>query len=988
MRMLIIWTLLIASLCGAPETVRSPLSPDASLKQFRLPADLKIELVAAEPEVIDPISIAFDENGTLWAVEMTDYPNGPKPGQPPLSRISALKDLDGDGRYEASQVFVDQLLFATGIQPWKGGVIVTLAGEVAWFQDTDGDGKADLKQTWFRGFAEQNPQLRANHPRLGLDNRIYVANGLRGGTITSDSKTWGVDRAALPLTGFDFRFDPRTGVAETVSGVGQFGLTFDDYGRRFVCSNRNPCRQIVLEDHYLKRNPLLAVSDVGLDVTLSGADSRIYPISRAWTTSTTHAGQFTAACGVTIYRGSGLPSKYLGNSFTCDPTGNLVHRDTLKMQGVHYVAEPSTSTEEFLASTDEWFRPVDLANGPDGALYVVDMYRAVIEHPEWVPDELKKRPDERDGSDRGRIYRITARTDAATQESRAPQSVTSIDKSNTAGLIARLAHPDSWQRDTVARLLFESHQKSDIPVLMEVAKYSKSPLGRIHAYWLLQGLDIETSVLAEALSDPSPRVREQGLILVEGTLKKHPDVLERVVKLADDEDARVRFQAALCLGDVELTPAVAGALATIYLKDSQDEWTRRAVLSSVGQNPVALLMALAPKFTEAGQPAPKQIAAGLQDLLHLIGASHDAKSLPDIFANVLAKTEDQTLQTALALGLCRGIQSRNRQNPVMFLQQAVADPKLLQPIQSAFQGALLRATDSTQKVDARLAALSLVEFMNWATAGPSLMKLATVESSQELRGRAIDILANFEASEIEPQLLASYAGQTPMVRRAILRLLLRSPARIQKLFAAISDKQIALVELDPGQVRQLTTYPDAEIKKQAQLLLAALVPQDRREVLQKYQVALKREAAPERGRLIFEKNCATCHQIGKLGVVVGPDIADSRTKTPEQLLTDILNPNQAIDNNYVSYTIATKDGKQETGFIAAETASSITLKQPENKTLQILRQDIEELKSNGVSLMPEGLEKNISIEQMADLISFIKNWRYLDGQVPIKVGVP
>ncbi|MDB5385979.1 MAG: hypothetical protein JWM11_1625 [Planctomycetaceae bacterium] len=977
--MFAIWTLLIASLCAAPEPPRSPLSPEESLKQFRLAPGLKIELVAAEPEVIDPVSISFDEHGTLWAVEMTDYPNGPKPGQPPLSRIRALQDKDGDGRYETSRVFADQLLFATGVQPWRGGVIVTLAGEVAWFHDSDGDGKADVKQTWFRGFAEQNPQLRANHPRLGLDNRVYIANGLRGGTITADAKVWGSERAALPLTGFDFRFDPLTGVAESVSGVGQFGLTFDDYGRRFVCSNRNPCRQIILEDHYLKRNPLLAVRDVGMDATLSGADSRVYPISRAWTTSTQHAGQFTAACGVTIYRGSALPAEYYGNSFTCEPTGNLVHRDVLKMDGVHYTAEPSAATVEFLASPDEWFRPVDLANGPDGALYVVDMYRAVIEHPEWVPAELKNRPDERDGSDRGRIYRIVA--DVATG-TKLPREAVPVD------LVARLAHPDSWQRDTAARLLFERQNKADIPLLVEATKSSPSLLARLRAYWLLNGLGADIPTLANGLLDTSPRVREQALILVERDLKNHPLIVERVLRLSRDEDARVRFQAALSLGGVQFTPAVAEALAAIYLHDAQDEWTRRAVLSSIGQDPVALLMALAPSFTQQGKSAPKQLVAGLEELLHLIGAKHDPQPISDILTKVLARTDDKSFQSAIVLGLYRGIQSRNGQDPAVFIQKAVTDATLLEPIQAVFQSALSRVQAPAESVESRLEALSLVQYMNWNSAGPSLMKLATEEKVQELRVRAIDVLAGFESPDLVGQLLTTYATQTPVVRRAILRLLLRSPARIQHLFAAITARQVALAELDPNQVRMLTNHPDAGIKQQAQVLLAALVPQDRRDVLEKYQVALKREAVPERGRIVFEKNCATCHQIGKLGVVVGPDIADSRTKTPAQLLTDILNPNQAIDNNYVSYTIVTKDGKQETGFIAAETASSITMKQAENKTLQILRQDIEELKSNGISLMPEGLEKNISIEQMADLISFVKNWRYLNGQIPIKVGMP
>jgi putative membrane-bound dehydrogenase-like protein len=984
--MFLIWTLLIATWGGVPDEVHSPLSPEESLKQFRLAPGLKIELVAAEPEVIDPVSIAFDEQGTLWAVEMTDYPNGPKSGQPPLSRIRALQDKDGDGRYETSRVFADQLLFATGIQPWKGGLIVTLAGEVAWFHDSDGDGKADIKQTWFRGFAEQNPQLRANHPRLGLDGRVYIANGLRGGTITADAKTWGAEHPTLPLNGFDFRFNPFTGSAEPVSGVGQFGLTFDDYGSRFVCSNRNPCQQIILEDHYLKRNPLLAVRDVGLDVSPAGADSRVYPISSAWTTSTQHAGQFTAACGVTIYRGSALPAEFYGNSFTCEPTGNLVHRDRLKSEGVHYAAEPSSAIIEFLASPDAWFRPVDLANGPDGALYVVDMYRAVIEHPEWVPAELKNRPDERDGSDRGRIYRITSDQSAGSKPISTAQS--RMERSNPADLIARLAHPDSWQRDTAARLLLERQDKEDTALLIEATKASASPLARLRAYWLLQGLGADVRILAAALNDPSPRVREQGLLLVESDLRKQPDVLSRVIQLSEDADLRVRFQVALSLGGVDFDLFVANALASIYSQDADHEWTRHAVLSSVGQDPVQLLVVLAPHLQATRPQATPGRRLGFQELLHLIGAQHDPQLLPKFFPQILAETTDKSLKSAMILGLYQGIQSRNGQDPVAFIHKAVSDEKLLGKLGAVFQSALSHAQTSSESLESRLEALSLVQFMNWSTAGPALMKLATEEAAQELRVRAIDILAGFDSPELAGKLLSSYALQTPLVRRSILRLLLRSPPRIHTLFAAIIDRRIALVELDPAQVRMLTSHTDPEIKRQAQVLLAALVPQDRRDVLEKYQAALKRDAVAERGRVVFEKNCATCHQIGKLGVVVGPDIADSRTKTPAQLLTDILNPNQAIDNNYVSYTIVTKDGKQETGFIATETASSITLKQAENKTLQILRQDIEELKSNGISLMPEGLEKNISIEQMADLISFIKNWRYLDGQVPIKVGGP
>src|SRR5262245_47878351 len=278
-----------------PKSVKSPISPEESLNAFRLAAELKIEIVAAEPQVISPVSIAFDEEGRLWVVEMSDYPNGPAPGEPPKSRIKLLEDRNADGRFETAHIFVDKLLFATGVQPWCGGVIVTLAGEIAYFKDTDGDNRADVRETWYRGFVQENPQLRANHPRFALDNHIYVANGLRGGTIVADKEKWGRAIEPVSISGKDFRFDPLTGECEAVSGNGEFGRTFEEFGNRFICSNRNPCRHVVLEDRYLKRNPFLAVRDVCQDVSPPAEKSRVFPISRAWTTSTLNRGQCTGA---------------------------------------------------------------------------------------------------------------------------------------------------------------------------------------------------------------------------------------------------------------------------------------------------------------------------------------------------------------------------------------------------------------------------------------------------------------------------------------------------------------------------------------------------------------------------------------------------------------------------------------------------------------------------------------------------------------------
>jgi putative heme-binding domain-containing protein len=214
--------------------------------------------------------------------------------------------------------------------------------------------------------------------------------------------------------------------------------------------------------------------------------------------------------------------------------------------------------------------------------------------------------------------------------------------------------------------------------------------------------------------------------------------------------------------------------------------------------------------------------------------------------------------------------------------------------------------------------------------------------------------------------------------------LLRDPQRIRILLKAVAAGRVRPGDLDVQRTRQLLNSRVPEIRKQAQALLRGNLPADRRKVLETYRAALKLKGDPQRGREVFRKNCATCHRVGGVGVDVGPDIADTRTRTPEALLVDILNPNAAIDSNYVNYVVVTKSGKTLTGLIGTETASSITLKRAENQTDTVLRQDIDEIQSSGISLMPEGLEQNISLREMADLIDFLKNWRYLDGAVPLR----
>lgn len=946
-----------------PNELDSPLSPAESIEHFRLAPGLEIEPAASEPQVVDPVAIRFDERGRMWVVEMRDYPHGPADGEPPTSRIVILEDRDGDGAFEHATVFADRLLFATGIQPWQGGVFVTMAGEVAYMKDTDNDGKCDLRETWYTGFAQENSQLRANHPRLALDNQIYLANGLRGGAVV-DAR----DPQAQPLSisGMDFRFDPHTREFEAVSGVGQFGLTFDDYGNRFVCSNRNPLKHIVLENRDLKRNPLARITTVFHDVAKAGTESRIYPISRAWTTSNLHAGQFTAACGVTIYRGRALPDEFFGNGFTCDPTGNLVHREVLRRAGPTFDAAAARDGVEFLASPDLWFRPVNLEVGPDGALYVVDMYRAVIEHPQFMPTELKSRPDLLLGRDRGRIYRIHGTAVG-------PHKPVNLAETGSLTLIGLLGDRDAWIRETAARLLLERRDSSVRDKLITVARASDSPLAQVHALWLLQGLGLlEPKNVVSALSSSDADVRRQGVKLAAAWMDQE-DVRESVRKLADDDECQVRFQVALSLAPAH-SQADEEALWKIMRQDISDLWIRRAITIASGARADELVLRLLNQAETPGVDREDFVPC-LADLVPVAAASESRKDAAEFLRRMVSVPRpSERLQLSALLAFERSMRQRGIATRSLV---AVADTAFSDNLARIGALAEKRAVDVNAANELRYDAIELLGYQNKTD---TLIQLTDPAQSQPIRIKAIQALAGTPEVDAWNKLLASFPSESPAIRREIVAAVLQNENRTVHLLDEISSGRIKASEIDVNTAARLLKHRDAAIRDRATKLFD--VAADRKQVLRDYQAVLAMKAVPERGRDVFQRNCASCHRIGELGVDIAPDISDSRTKQPAQLLADILQPNRAIDNNYLAYTVISREGRVFSGILTSETATSITLQQPEGKIDTLLRDEIDVIRSTGMSLMPEGLEKNIPHQAMADLISFIKNWRYLDGRTP------
>ncbi len=957
--------------------VQSPLAPDEAVKQFQLAdASLKIELAASEPNVIDPVAIRFDEDGRMWVVQMSDYPLGNPTGGEPLSKIRVLEDKDGDGLFETATTFADKLLFITGLQPWKGGVFVTRSGKLTYMKDTDGDGRADLDELWFEGFAEQNSQLRANHPRLALDNWIYVANGLRGGVVFN--RKLGEEKP-INISGMDFRFHPLTGACEAVSGNGQFGLAFDDWGNRFICSNRNPVKHVVIEDRYLKANPSVTVPATVNDVAAFGEKSRIFPISRAWTTSNLHAGQFTAACGVYIYRGGLLPAEFKGNAFTCDPTGNLIHREIMEPAGPTFTSKPAYEGKEFLASPDEWFRPVNMELGPDGALYVVDMYRCVIEHPDFVPEELKKRPDLRLGDNRGRIWRIVpANTNPTRQRGSANtspqrkqgQDAPPLSRFSSEELVSLLEHPNAWQRETAQRLLIERQDQSIVPAINELMSRANAlSQGRVHAAWALAGLGVQKLVPTGSPfgSNENSQLKRHNLLISENSNIDFPMAVRAALTAQDHLQL---FQLLLKLSgkgkEILAKPSADWRILYSVIKTTDDRWMRSAALLFFGPEYAPELTAwLLKAGTNDGNV---QFLENIAELSQL--TSHPAARRSAVLAASLALQDKPEMGITALAGMSRRW-SRGATAPVdVNSNSLLPGERLLELVQSDLQDWNIRSR-----------ALALLAFV--PSAGPQLVSLSGPANEQRIRLAAIAALSRHTRTDPWKKLLDGFSSDTPVIRRAIIEGLLANSDRTNLLLDAIESAQIKPSEIDLAQVKRLTTYRDASIKQRAEKLLAAATPADRAKALDDYQPVLAMKGDPQHGQAVFEKNCAACHRIAGIGTTVAPDISDSRTKKYDQLLADIVQPNRAIDNNYLGYTVRLADGSVLTGILTAETATSITLRQQGGKDAVLPRTEIEELKSTGQSLMPEGLERNIPPQQMADLLAFIKNWRYLDGRTPV-----
>ncbi len=1113
----------------------APKSPEDSLKAMTTKPDLRVVLAASEPLIRDPVAFDWDERGRLWVVEMGDYPKGdfitssPLPrgreGQgegassdiqtasstsSPLIRPSAtfspdlegegpkyrgrvqmLEDTDKNGVYDKATTFLDNLAFPNGIHCWRGGVIIAMAPEIFYAEDTDGDGKADVRETMYQGFVEGNPQKRVNGLRWGLDGWFYLSNGDSGGEITGTGFVPGANLSPLPraggegqgegtatngekasnassplirpsvtfspdlggegtngktisLRGRDLRIHPDTNQLDTVSGKAQFGRERDDFGNWFGNNNSNPIWQYVLEDRYVRRNPHAGISQVTAQVAVVPGAAPIYPTSRtlARFNDFAFANRFTSACSTMIYRDNYLGEQYYGNAFTSEPAHNLVSRLVMTRDGYGFKGEraPDEQASEFLASSDNWFRPTMIRTGPDGAIWVADMYRAVIEHPEWIPPEYQRKMNLYAGSDRGRIYRIVPASECCGESASGRVSALRVEsdiptkpipdqipnEQNAHGgltpnrsperngflnqpwnqiplgqLRDKMRSPNGWWRDTAHRILMHriaELEPRDIASLIQSMTSDPNEAVVVQAGSLLSsigntpGAAQASAARAEAipamLTDVRPATRKLGIQMFESAVKERP-AGEMIMSLLDgitaDEDRSVRLQLALTLGEID-HPKTPALLAKLLRSDFDDKVIRDAVMSSL------TIKNIEPILTETFNLSPEDPD---ERLIGVLLAQAAAMGRQDAIAHpLLAMTAALMADSSAGKidSLATTVTNVASGDVVRILR---TDAEFLKAMTDAAGIALKIASDETADVDRRAAAIRFVGVSGLVTHDKTndFFQFLTPQSPLPIQLAAVQLMGRDLTPPIVQQLVERWMSLALTVRAEAMASMLSRENSIGHLLDRIEAGDLASNALDASQRDRLINHSSGKISERARKVLGEETPsarfavvEDFKSQISKLKSQISKDEHAAAGKLVFEKRCATCHRLQDIGKEVGADLAALKDRSTDALLTAILDPNKAVESKFLVYTVGTKDGLQHSGMLKGETGGSLTLIGNDGKEITVLRADIEDLVGPQRSLMPEGFEKDLSAQDLAHVIAFVQStgtpWKRFEGNAP------
>ncbi len=952
---------------------------------FEIHPDFNLERVASEPLVFDPVEFKFDEQGRAFVLEMPGYPL-----RDAESRLVQLLDIDEDGIYDERKVYADNLGIASSFMPYKNGFLVASPPYLLWIGD------ADTRKILMDGFSTGNLQHNFNGLTYGIDNWIYAANGGNSGKpyfVNAPDKI-------LDLRGTDLKFHlEKEELARVGESSGGFRITFDDWGHLYETHNLEHVSHLVFEDRYIENlpsSPSHALTNIS-DHEENGL-SRVYPIGEQETrvNHPEQSGYFSGACGITHYGGGIFPEGLNSSLLVADCVLNLVHLDVLSPHGASFKTSRNRDKVEFLASKERSFRPVNMTVGPNGALYVVDMHREVIEHPEWIPDELEAKMDLNSGKEKGRIYRITPKNKSSSK-------ITSLPINDIEALVALLGDSNQWKRITAHRLLVTEKQNEAIPLLKEQFKTSTNPLARLHSMWVLEGLQaLDESNLNKALEDTSPGIRENALKIAEQKFNERPDLLHHILALIKDDHARVRMQAALTVGTLKeenyviKKDTIAQVLSGQLERPDMDQWVTLAIASALEQQAFDFIENRLSMVSSPLKPGETKV---LEILTELIGKAEKKEKTADILLALQKDGMTPKTPTILIKALSRGwkkgnpnlINSKGNSKLTTNLEalEEEADFAIIQatgelrqilalPASSKINDLIKNASrslfDTKLPVEERIKRLQLVGLDDFKKRETLLYRLLDNKQPLRLQVEALSQLWNSNDANIASRLIELWPTLGPQARKHATDILLYKSSHHDALLTAMENKKVGLGEfnLDLERRRTLLFSDNESIRKRAELLFSDAGVVQRKEAIDAMRPALTLEGNSKKGMEVFQNVCAQCHRYGEIGNDVGPVLTEINRKSKESLLYDILDPNAAVDTKYVNHQVQTKDGTIYTGIVTNETDSEIGLRMVGGMEKIISKNDIDRFSSTGSSMMFEGLENSMDTQEMADLLAFLQ----------------
>jgi len=963
-----------------------------SLSSFEIEEGFKIELVACEPLIGDPVDMEIDEYGRLYVVEMPGYPldiSG-------TGKIKVLADTNGDGQMDKHTIFAENLILPNSVMRWKKGILVTDAPYVLYFEDSNGDSRADIRDTVLAGFARSNPQHNLNSPVLGIDNWIYLAHE---GVVATETyeKEFGdrgtevffpgvpnSPRLGVNANGLAVRFRPNEHLIEEVSSETQFGHTFDKWGHHLLVGNANHIFHEVIAQNYLKRNRNLAVSNATQSLSDHGNAAEVFPITENPEHQLlTDVGVITSACGLTAYLGGAFPPPYNDDvTFVAEPVSNLIHVDCLKEKGATFLASRIRPHQEFLASTDARFRPVNLYIGPDGALYVVDYYRQIIEHPEWMGEEVIKSGALYNDADKGRIYRISAK------DATGPSWTKGLSLGNATDrhLVEKLADPNIWWRMNAHRLLLDRRSKSAVQDLAKMATH-RDETARLHALWVLEGLgELTDEQIRNALLDPVAGIRENAIKLAELHLKLQ-DWEKALIAMKSDPDPKVRFQLMCTLGFFDSSAAL-DARYDLLFADIGDQWMQTAALTVSSEQNAALLNMLRQR------PMTNNFYAGLvKRIAMVLSATGDLPTIKKLIQDATSnKRADNLFKAAVLDGLAEGLVYNSsppqlsereieglmhaffndtpdmRKAALNFLRAVKIKPR--GNSNKYFQEAIKLASDKNKPGDKRADAIDLMAMNDPRQHIELLTGFIAPDEPLNVQLAALRSLSAIPGTTVSDHVLATWTSLTPGLKDAAIGTFLTGDARIKKLLDGIEKGVILPTAISWQRQVHLMAQSDDTLRNRSRKIFAEKKNTERTPAFEKV-LSLKGEAL--RGQEIYLKNCSLCHQVrGEIGLAIGPDLGTIHNWSKQAILANTLDPDLSISSGFELWVVTLTNGESVQGIIASESPVALTLRNNGSQDRTINRKDIKSLRAMNISVMPAFSEKQINQQEMADLIAFLK----------------